>query len=122
MNRLSTEKRATILGLLVEGMPMRALSRATGVSIKTVTKLLADAGEACVEYHDETVRCFGRHTCRAGQGMERGSRGSGIAEAAHSRSPKHSLAAVAVNGGEALRTVAGLLGLADMLDSAKAGR
>ena len=56
MNRLSTEKRATILGLLVEGMSMRSVSRATGVSINTVTKLLVDAGEACAECHDETVR------------------------------------------------------------------
>ena len=35
---------------------MRAASRAAGVSINTVTKLLVDAGEACAEYHDETVR------------------------------------------------------------------
>ena len=35
---------------------MRAVSRATGVSVNTVTKLLVDAGEACAEYHDETVR------------------------------------------------------------------
>ena len=35
---------------------MRAVSRATDVSINTVTKLLVDAGEACAEYHDETVR------------------------------------------------------------------
>ena len=56
MNRLSTEKRATILGLLVEGMSMRAVSRATGVPINTVTKLLADAGEACPEFHDQAVR------------------------------------------------------------------
>ena len=35
---------------------MRAVSRATGVSINTVTKLLIDAGEACAEYHDQTVR------------------------------------------------------------------
>ena len=33
---------------------MRAISRITGVSINTVTKLLMDAGEACAEYHDET--------------------------------------------------------------------
>ena len=55
MNRLSTEKRVTILNLLVEGMSMRAVSRATGVSINTVTKLLVDAGEACAEYHDRAV-------------------------------------------------------------------
>ena len=35
---------------------MRAVSRTTGVSINTVTKLLVDAGEACAAYHDETVR------------------------------------------------------------------
>ena len=56
MNRLSTEKRAMILNLLVEGMSMRSLSRTTGVSINTVTKLLVDAGEACAEFHDDAVR------------------------------------------------------------------
>ena len=35
---------------------MRAISRVTGASINTVTKLLMDAGAACAEYHDETVR------------------------------------------------------------------
>ena len=35
---------------------MRAVSRRTGVSINTITKLLVDAGEACAAYHDETVR------------------------------------------------------------------
>ena len=56
MNKLNTKKRATILTLLVEGMSMRAVSRVTGVSINTVTKLLVDAGEACAEYHDQAVR------------------------------------------------------------------
>ena len=35
---------------------MRAVSRSEEVSINTVTKLLVDAGEACANYHDETVR------------------------------------------------------------------
>lgn len=35
---------------------MRSISRITGASINTVTKLLVDAGEACAAYHDETVR------------------------------------------------------------------
>ena len=56
MNKLSTEKRVTTLNLLVEGMSMRAVSRAAGVSNNTVTKLLVDAGEACAEYHDQAVR------------------------------------------------------------------
>ena len=35
---------------------MRSISRITGVSINTVTKLLEDAGRACATYHDVTVR------------------------------------------------------------------
>ena len=35
---------------------MRSISRVTGVSINTVSKLLVDAGEACAAYHDEVVR------------------------------------------------------------------
>ena len=45
-----------ILSMLVEGMSMRATSRVAGVSINTVAKLLADAGDACAAYHDENVR------------------------------------------------------------------
>ncbi len=56
MNKLPIEKRAQILGLLVEGNSMRAASRLTGCSINTVTKLLIDVGTACREFHDESVR------------------------------------------------------------------
>jgi len=56
MNRLSVNQRARILALLCEGTSMRATSRLTGASINTVSKLLVDAGTACAEYHDETVR------------------------------------------------------------------
>lgn len=56
MNKLDTKTRAHILGLLVEGMSMRAVSRLTGVSINTVTKLLEDAGRACASYHSRTVQ------------------------------------------------------------------
>lgn len=35
---------------------MRSISRVAGVSINTVTKLLAEAGEACIDFHDENVR------------------------------------------------------------------
>lgn len=55
-NVLDTNKRAQILSMLVEGMSMRSVSRITGVSINTVSKLLVDAGNACAEYHDKTVR------------------------------------------------------------------
>ena len=61
MNRLSTAQRAQILGMLVEGMSMRAITRITGTSINTVTKLLSDAGEACAAYHDEHVRGLRGH-------------------------------------------------------------
>ena len=56
MNKLSTTKRAQILSMLVEGMSMRSITRITGVSINTVTKLLNDAGHACAAYHYEHVR------------------------------------------------------------------
>lgn len=56
MNRLSLEKRAQIIGMLVEGMSLRATSRLADCSINTVTKLLADVGAACAEYQDKTLR------------------------------------------------------------------
>ncbi len=55
MNRLPTEKRAQIIGLLVEGMSMRAITRITGVSINTVTKLLEDVGMACNFYQAQAL-------------------------------------------------------------------
>src|SRR6266571_4055576 len=56
MNRLSTEKRASILGMLCEGMSLRATTRLAGVSINTVSKLLVDIGDACAEYQDGAMR------------------------------------------------------------------
>jgi IS1 family transposase len=56
MNKLSRERRAQILGMMVEGNSVRAIVRMTGVSKNTVTKLLEDAGEACLFYHDRYVR------------------------------------------------------------------
>ena len=56
MNKLSLQKRAQILALLVEGNSMRAVTRLTGCSINTVTRLLIDAGTACLEYQDRFMR------------------------------------------------------------------
>jgi IS1 family transposase len=56
MNRLSTEKRAAILGMLVEGNSLRATTRMAGCSINTVSKLLLDIGAACASYQDEHLR------------------------------------------------------------------
>lgn len=52
MNSLSTAKRAQILGMLCEGLSMRAASRLADVSNNTVTKLLIEAGMACSDYQD----------------------------------------------------------------------
>ncbi len=56
MNRLSTERRAQILGLLTEGMSLRATTRVAGCSINTLSKLLTDIGAACSEYQDQAMR------------------------------------------------------------------
>lgn len=56
MNKLSRPKRVEIISQLVEGMSLRAVTRTTGVSINTVTKLLVDAGKACSDYQDEHLR------------------------------------------------------------------
>ncbi len=55
MNRLSTEKRARIIGCLVEGMSIRATVRVTGAAKNTVAKLLVDLGEACSAYMNGTL-------------------------------------------------------------------
>jgi len=56
MNRLSTEKRAQIIGCLVEGNSIRATVRMTGAAKNTIVKLLADLGEACAEYQDGVLQ------------------------------------------------------------------
>ncbi len=56
MNKLPLEKRVQILSMLCEGSSMRATARVSDVSFNTVVKLLADAGVACANYHDATVR------------------------------------------------------------------
>ncbi len=56
MNKLSSAQRTQIISLLCEGSSLRAISRVTGISFNTVSKLLVDAGKACEAFHDETVR------------------------------------------------------------------
>jgi IS1 family transposase len=56
MNKLPHAKRTLILNMLVEGSSMQSIARVADVSINTVAKLLADAGEACEVFHDATVR------------------------------------------------------------------
>ena len=61
MNRLTKEDRARILHLLCEGSSIRAVTRLTGASKNTVTKLVVDAGKACLDYQDRT---FVNLTCK----------------------------------------------------------
>jgi IS1 family transposase len=56
MNKMPLAKRVQILSMLCEGSSMRSISRVCDVSINTVAKLLADAGEACAAFHWGTVR------------------------------------------------------------------
>src|ERR687883_394841 len=56
MNKLTTEARAQILHLLCEGNSIRAVTRLTGVSKTTVSKLVVDAGSACAWYQDRVFR------------------------------------------------------------------
>lgn len=56
MNRLSLTERAQILALLVEGNSLRSVTRITGKSINTVSKLLVDVGTACAIYQNEVMR------------------------------------------------------------------
>jgi IS1 family transposase len=55
-NVLPLSVRVQILSMLCEGSSMRSISRVCDVSINTVSKLLIDAGEACLALHDEKVR------------------------------------------------------------------
>ena len=56
MNRLSTEKRALMVGLLVEGNSIRATARLADVAFNTALKFGADIGQACLKYQDSTLR------------------------------------------------------------------
>src|SRR5580693_6145058 len=56
MNRLPLATRVQVLSALVEGNSIRGTCRMVGVDKKTVLRLLADVGDACAAYHDDTVR------------------------------------------------------------------
>jgi IS1 family transposase len=56
MNKLPLAKRVQILSMLCEGSSMRSISRVCDVSINTVSKLLVEAGEACLTIHNEMVQ------------------------------------------------------------------
>ena len=55
VNRLDKTDRAKILHLLCEGMSIRAITRVTGVSKTTVSKLVVDAGTAASWYQGSRI-------------------------------------------------------------------
>lgn len=55
MNRLSRERRTTIIHALCEGASVNATARQTGVSKVTILKLLADMGPVCLDYQRKTL-------------------------------------------------------------------
>ena len=55
MNKLPVATRVQILSMLVEGSSLRSISRITGVSINSGSKLLVDAGKVCSDFHDKHV-------------------------------------------------------------------
>jgi IS1 family transposase len=56
MNRLTIEKRVQVISALVEGNSLRSVVRMTGVAMNTIQKLMADLGNACMEYQDKAMR------------------------------------------------------------------
>lgn len=56
MNLLTPEERVRVIAALVEGNSLRSVSRMTGIARNTITKLLVDLGEACMQHHDAHVR------------------------------------------------------------------
>jgi IS1 family transposase len=55
MNKLTREKRVSVIAALVEGNSIRSTVRMTGVAKNTVVKLLVDVGRACERYHDKVM-------------------------------------------------------------------
>src|SRR6202041_2943327 len=56
MNRLSNERRAQVIGALIEGNSIRSTCRMTGVSKDAILKLIPDMGAACADFHNKAVR------------------------------------------------------------------
>lgn len=56
MNKLSVAKRVQVLTALVDGNSIASTCRMAGVAKGTVLSLLEATGEACREYHNQTVR------------------------------------------------------------------
>jgi IS1 family transposase len=55
VNRLSAERRTSILAALCEGASINATARQTGGSKVTILKLLAEVGQACLDFQRRTL-------------------------------------------------------------------
>jgi IS1 family transposase len=67
MNRLSREKQAQILAVLVEGNSIRATARICDVACNTVLKLVPEIGKACADYQDKVLRNLRRKRIECGE-------------------------------------------------------
>jgi IS1 family transposase len=56
MNRLDAGQRMQVIGALVEGNSIRAVSRMTGIARNTISDMLVELGAACAEYQDTALR------------------------------------------------------------------
>jgi len=56
MNRLTSDKRAQVIGCLIEGCSIRSTVRMTGVAMKTVMRVLVEVGQVCADYQDKMFR------------------------------------------------------------------
>lgn len=55
MNRLSTAKRARLIGLLLEGVSLAGIQRSMDVSYNGINRLLVDAGGGCPRRSGKSV-------------------------------------------------------------------
>ena len=56
MNKLSHAKRAEVLGMMAEGLSLRAITRLSGASKNALARLLVSAGRAFSDYQDKALR------------------------------------------------------------------
>jgi IS1 family transposase len=56
MKQLSNEQRSQVIACICEGNSIRSTVRLTGISKNTITRLLVELGDACIDYQDRTLR------------------------------------------------------------------
>jgi IS1 family transposase len=56
MNKLNTAERVRVISSLVEGNSIASTVRMTGIAKTTILRLIAQLGDACVNFHNKKVR------------------------------------------------------------------